>query len=464
MKVVILGAGPCGLSAAWELIGKGHEIHVIEKLDRPGGLCLTNSRDGFKFDLGGHRIISSNPVLLKKIQGLLGPKLLKRNRKSSIFWNSRFYRYPIEFRDALKKGFLFENGKIIWSLVFARIKQILNGSAKGDLGSWLKAQYGAELYNRFFRPYSFKVWGDYPENLSAAWASQRIPSLSVKNGRRSYAKAYFYPENGIGGLFEALCGLLHQNGVNLHFSAEPLEIRTDRETVKGLTFKNSPETGVLDCDAMISTIPITALAESIGLQDKLKGDLRFLKFRAIRFLNIMLDCEQVSDNTWIYVPDPRFVFTRIQEPKKRSPHNAPPGKTSMILEIPCTAGDKIWNMEAAHLFSRCMDDLSSLGFKHLLPHVTGHFDTRCEYGYPVSCTGTQLHRMNVLHRLSQFENLVTCGRQGTFRYIFMDQAMEMGRLAALRILGQRNIHAKQIYELDNKSDYFEGRAVCHIKD
>jgi protoporphyrinogen oxidase len=155
---------------------------------------------------------------------------------------------------------------------------------------------------------------------------------------------------------------------------------------------------------------------------------RAMRFRALTFVNVMLGRRDVSENTWMYVASPRFAISRIQEPKRRSRAMAPEGRTSMMLEIPCDVGDAIWNAPCDELLARVRREVGELGFA--LDDVLGAFPVRVEHGYPVYHVGYERDRQALLGAVARFENVRTAGRQGLFRYIFMDAAMQMGVAAA----------------------------------
>jgi protoporphyrinogen oxidase len=159
-----------------------------------------------------------------------------------------------------------------------------------------------------------------------------------------------------------------------------------------------------------------------------------LRFRAIRLCNILLDQPEVSPHTWMYVSEPRYLMTRIQEPRQRSPFAAPDGKTSLMLEIPCALGDAVWTAPEDAIYDRCVDDLAHLGFSGVRAATLDHFPTFVEEGYPIYHLDYRRDRDRLLAYVEETENVISCGRQGAFRYIFMDTAMEMGMAAARSVL------------------------------
>ena len=219
----------------------------------------------------------------------------------------------------------------------------------------------------------------------------------------------------------------------------------------------------LAADHVISTLALPSVVAMLSAQSALPSTpaLRAagrLRFRGVRFLNLKLDRPRFSPHTWMYVSEPRYLATRIQEPAHRSPYAAPPGKTSIMLEIPCQVGDAVWKMPDGALYERCLADLTDLGFPGLRRDTLGYFCSYVEEGYPVYHRSYLDDRQVALDYLGRFANLTSCGRQGSFRYVFMDTAMEMGLLAAERALQGRSATA-EVAGLRSERGLIETRSV-----
>ncbi len=183
---------------------------------------------------------------------------------------------------------------------------------------------------------------------------------------------------------------------------------------------------------LLSTIPLTDLARALHEERSASS----LRFRALTFLNIMLRRRDFSDNTWMYVANPELKMSRIQEPKRRSAWMAPDGRTSIMIEIPCDVGDDVWRADARELSFRMSAELARLGFH--ADDALGAFVVRVEHGYPIYHLGYERDRQELLAAVARFSNVRTAGRQGLFRYVFMDAAMQMGLEAARQMMrGER---------------------------
>lgn len=447
VNVVILGAGPAGLSAAFRLAQQGMRVEVIEAEPLVGGLCRTIQHDGFFFDLGGHRFATKDEKLEKEIKLLLCHELVTRTRCSTIWLNEKNVNYPLELTDMLKKMNVFTSIRCGFDYFRTVLKRIIDkgaNSANISLEDWVTNRFGKALYSIYFGPYSAKLWGISPTLISADWADYRITLTSLldvvlrlfkikKDTPTTYIKNFYYPKSGgIGKISECMQTAIQENGGIIHLNS----------TVKGI----HPEKGLINyqkdgllCsmgyDYLISTISLPDLIHMISPTppDEYLEAASSLRFRGIRFFNLCINKERVSDNTWIYVPANDIIFFRIQEPKNWSENNAPVGKTSLILEIACNKSDDTWNMDDELIYRLCIDGLMKMGF-NLDGYVTDYFSIRTAHAYPMYLLDYKVHQGKLLEFLSRYKDIVCCGRQGLFWYNAMDEAMNSGFEAADNIL------------------------------
>jgi protoporphyrinogen oxidase len=475
--VVVLGGGPAGLSAAWELTAAGRSVVVVEKGERLGGLCATNEYQGFRFDLGGHRFISGNRELVERVQRLMGNDLLRMERRSVIALEGppvRFIDYPLSWRGL--------RGKLPPRVLARAATDYLAEAARGRLRrrddvtfeDWVVHRFGRCLYDLFFGGYTEKLWGIPPTQLSADWAAQRISLLNLADVAlrlmgmggatpRTYARAYLYPRLGIGQIFERMAEEVARRGGQVVTRASARRFRLRDGRVEAVVIEQEAdgplpgEEREIPCEAVISTMPLPDLVAALGgdSPEREQSACR-LRYRGVRFLNLLLDLPDFSENTWIYVPHSRCRMTRIQEPRRRSPEMAPPGKTSLMLEIPCSPGDAVWRMTKEELLELGLSELEILGFD-VRERLIDAFVVSTPHAYPIYTLDYREHRDRLLGFVEHVENLITAGRQGLFRYIFTDTAMEMGMLAARWSLqgGDR----RSIYQVDWQPGLREIRSV-----
>jgi protoporphyrinogen oxidase len=207
--------------------------------------------------------------------------------------------------------------------------------------------------------------------------------------------------------------------------------------VTAVRYKDEHGDHELPCDSVISSIALPTLVRMLGpMPSGVERSARRLRFRGIRLLNLLLDGPPISPDTWMYVSEPEYLMARIQQPMHRSPDMVPPGASSLMLEIPCEPNDEVWSAPDRVIYDRCLDDLSRLGFDGIRSRTREYFSSYVREGYPIYHLDYDGDRREALGHLDRFDGVVSCGRQGAFRYIFMDTAMEMGIEAARAVLSR----------------------------
>ncbi|MCW8884534.1 MAG: FAD-dependent oxidoreductase, partial [Motiliproteus sp.] len=455
--VAVLGAGPAGLMAAWELNKAGYKVVLIEAENQVGGMSATLKFKGnhgdYRFDYGGHRFITRNPELLQFVEDLMGDELLHSLRKSVIRFQGRTYQYPLALGDLLKNAptglLLGAASDLLFKLPF---NQPVQDRDNASFAEWIESRFGPTLYRNFFEGYTAKLWGIDPTQLSADWASQRISLLDLKDVAqrllpqrsdtpRTYARKYRYPKLGFGRIFEKLADHLVENGVELLLNHPVQGLRTEGKQLKAIHCGPKGAIKEIAVDQVIATLPLPMMADFIQIPHQ-------LRYRSLRFFNMPMLTENISDNTWQYLSDPNIMATRLQEPRRRSPYMAPTGQTSLMMEIPCFKGDNLWSMDNAQLQPQVMADLRSLGVN--TDASSGeYFSSFSEHAYPLMQLGYQQERHRVIEQLNDYQNLIMTGRQGTFRYIFTDTAMEMGQLAARSLIDKQDRRG-EIFDFRNE--------------
>lgn len=458
--VLIIGGGVSGLTAGIKLLEAGKSVILLEKESEVGGQCRTETletnNEKYRFDYGGHRFITNNETLLDFVEEMLGDDLLIAQRSSVILHQNRVYEYPLNLKNLLKTApFTLLFGAIIDTL---KILLKLQKPDDRNFKSWISSRFGKTLYKNFFGPYTKKLWGIEPENLSSDWAGQRISLLDLKdvfkrlilknkNTVRTYAKSYRYPKYGFGGLPKKMAKKFEDLGGKILLNSEVTSFEYSNNTItKVFTQSNSFTT-----KNIISTMPLNEMSLKLGFESG-------LKFRSLRFLCLGLDIKDFSPYTWQYVSDYELTPTRIQEPKRRSSSMAPKGKSSIMLEIPCNKNDEIWNMEESELLKIVKKDLKRLNF-NIEDKIIDYFSFSTEHAYTLMDINYKQKREDTIKYLNKFENLTMAGRQGTFRYIFLDTAMETGLMAAQRVLDENLMSKEKIYNHKNEKIVLETKSV-----
>ena len=458
--VVVIGAGPAGLTAALRLNEAGVRVTILERRPALGGLGGTTVFEGrhgtYRFDFGGHRFITHNADLLRLVEDLVGDDLLTAERHSVIRLGGRIYDYPLSLANLMANAPVGMMAGAAGDLLRMPLRR---GRHDGDsFASWIESRFGRTLYRTFFEGYTRKLWGIEPTELSADWAEQRISLVDLREvarrllpgagkGPRTYARSYRYPRHGFGVIFERLAKRLAARGVAIRTGAEAKGLCLNDGWVSAVETGDGP----IDCDAVVSTVPLPSMVRLTG------GESR-LGFRGLRFFNMPMATADISPWTWQYLSDPDILATRLQEPKRRSAEMVPEGMTSLMLEIPCDPGDELWSMEDGALFERVKRDLIRLGIDPGLS--TGeYFSVRAPSAYPLMARGYAEERARAFAHLEPLANLVQCGRQGTFRYVFTDAAMEMGLMAADGLLRGEDRRAA-IYNHRNERTVIETESIA----
>ncbi len=459
--VLIIGGGVAGLMAGIELAKNNKKVILLEKENMVGGQCKTevleSGDETYRFDYGGHRFITNNEVLLSFVEEVLGDDLLIAKRSSVILHQNRIYEYPLNLKNLLKVAPL----KLLLGASLDTLKILLKliKPNDSDFKSWISSRFGKTLYENFFGPYTEKLWGVKPEKLSADWAGQRISLIDLKDvikkllfknkkTARTYAISYRYPKYGFGGLPKKMAEKFISLGGEIILN----------EAVESFTYKDNKiqlvhtKNSIYEANQIISTMPLNEMSTKLGFESG-------LKFRSLRFLCLGLDIEDFSPHTWQYVSDYDLLPTRIQEPKRRSSSMSPKGKSSIMLEIPCNKNDEIWNMNEDKLLELVKKDLKKLKFE-IEDKIVDYFSFSTEHAYTLMDIDYSEKRDKTIDYLNNFQNLIMAGRQGTFRYIFLDTAMETGLMAAQKILNDESHTKEKIYNHRNEKTVIETKSVA----
>lgn len=445
-EVAILGAGFAGLVAGRTLARGGASVTVIEKDLTVGGLARTIERNGFRFDLGGHRFHTENSKVEALFLEALGGDVLEVARSSKILMNGRYFDYPWQPFDAVCGFGLGTTASIIFDYALEQARQHLRRPDEISFEDVIVGRFGRAMFDIFVREYSEKVWGIECSRIAPELADWRIPNLSVgaavrdalfprdRGKVRSLIRKFLYPPLGIGQAAEGLRrGIAHGNGVLT--GATVAAVHHSGGLVEGITLREGGRPGFMRTDNILSSIPINRLVhllDPVAPADILAAANR-LRFRDLVVVTVMIDRERVTDQSWIYVPERKIPFGRIHEPTNWSDRMAPPGKTLLVTEHFCFRGDGVWNAEDEEIVGTTVASLENLGLIGR-DEVIDSLVLRVPNAYPIFEIGFEAERRKLCYYLESFENLRVIGRGGTFQYFNMDHAMESGIAAAEEIL------------------------------
>lgn len=457
-RVAVLGAGLAGLRGADVLSEAGVQVTVVEKETSHGGLASTVRRRGFRFDMGPHRFHTSNDSILETVRGLVPHGLMELERLSRIRLLDRYFRYPLSFVDVLGKMPLHRSAGMTMSYFLQRLGGLFRRGEPADFRGWVQGRFGRQLYDLYFGPYTEKLWGCPPEELSADWASQRItvPRLTElvrstlfpgKSSARTLVSRFHYPEGGIGRIADGLASRILSRGGRFICSSSPGSIRP----MEGGGYRVHLGDGELEVDAVLSSIPVTEYAGLLGdlVPDPARESAGKLRFRAIVFVVLKVrDLTDAADH-WIYIPESRYLFNRISFPGNFDPGADSEG-SQLVFEFTCDAGDDLWT-GTEDLVASAVRGGAELGLFQV-KDVVDSTTARYAHAYPVYSLGYSSELMLLLDALDRIPGSVTCGRQGLFRYNNMDHSLEMGEYAAMELLGRGRLGSRFAWTSDTWAD------------
>jgi protoporphyrinogen oxidase len=451
-RVICIGAGPAGLTAAYHLTNAGSQVTVLEQDPvHVGGISRTESYKQFRFDVGGHRFFSKSKEIEALWEELLGDQLITRKRKSRIFYQGKLFDYPLRAIDALTKLGIFESTRCMLSYFKARLFPVRNPRTFED---WVTNQFGRRLFSIFFETYTEKVWGMKCKEISADWAAQRIKGLSLGTAvwnalvpswltpgstPKTLIEQFRYPRLGPGQMWETTANKVIQAGGEVLLGMSVNRLSRDSESGEWTVSATDPEGQQHDfhADHVISSAAISELADYLVPvpPEAVLTAARTLRYRD--FLTVALIVKDVDcfDDNWIYIHDSSVKVGRIQNFKSWSPHMVPdPDLNCLGLEYFCFKGDGLWDSKDEDLIRLADEELIQLGLV-TAGHVIDGTVIRQAKAYPVY--DENYEERVALFRIWLQENmpeLHLVGRNGMHKYNNQDHAMMTAMLAAENIL------------------------------
>lgn len=460
---VIIGAGPAGLSAAETLSKSDRTFTVLESSNIIGGLSATIQHNRFYFDLGGHRFFTKNKEIEQYVSDILGNELVYVDRSSKILLKGKLFDYPLKPMNAIFGLGLPTATSIIFNYAIERFK--LKQEPPRSLEDWMIREFGTTLYKLFFKVYTEKVWGITCDRIAAEWGVQRIKGLSLRTAiidafwkqRKKHAKSliqnFTFPRKGIGVISEKLADTIKEPN-RLLFNSPATEIFHDGKKITGVAYSGKNGAGKIDCDFLISSMPITELITSLrpAVPEDVIRAAQSLNYRSLICVALMFDMPFVTDQTWIYVHDPKIDFGRLHEPKNWSIEMAPENKTCVVFEYFCNEGDAIWNSADNDLYEKAKKDFKDSKIAPVAAEkVIDCKVVRASKAYPSYEIGFSRHLFKIRGYLKRFENLQLIGRYGTYKYNNLDHSIQTGIRGAENILGAHH----DIFMINMEDEYLE---------
>ncbi len=449
--VVIIGAGPAGLTAAYELSKLNIGSTILESARQVGGISRTETYNGFRFDIGGHRFFSKVPYINKIWHELLGPDFIERPRLSRIHYRGHFYDYPLRPLNALSGLGVVESFKI--GLDYTKTK-VFPHHEEENFEQWVTNRFGARLYNIFFKTYTEKVWGLPCKEISAEWAAQRIKNLSLRqavynaiadnlNGTSkevitSLIDRFHYPRLGPGMMWEHCCELLETQGHQIHLAESVVQIHHSNGVIRAVQTQNAcGESREIQGDQFISSMPLKDLVHALNPLPprEILDAADSLRYRDYLTVVLIIDQETIFPDNWIYIHTPEVKMGRIQNYKNWSADMVPdPSKTTLGLEYFLWETDDEWHWSDERLIDLGIKEAGQIGFLQGNEIIDGTV-VRVKKAYPVYDQQYQANVHTLRRYMDTFSNLQTIGRNGLHRYNNQDHSMLTGIYAARNIAG-----------------------------
>ena len=460
-KVLIIGAGPAGLTAAYELAKAGVCSTVFEKDSVVGGLSRTVTYKDYLLDIGGHRFFTKVELIQRLWREVLGDDLLLRPRLSRIYFESKFFKYPLEPRDVVEQLGACELLRCSLSYLKA---QLCRTRSEDDMATWIQNRFGDRLYRKFFKTYTEKVWGMPCELIKSDWAAQRIRGLTLlaaiqaalrpqgsseKARHHTLTRQFHYPRRGPGMMWTRTRDLVVLKGSEVLVDAPVERVFWEPGRVRALQVAGQEHPG----SYFISTLPIRTLIRILDPAPPVavRRCAEDFSYRDFLVVALILKGSDLFPDNWVYIHDPKVRVGRIQNYSNWSPEMTPdPSTSSLGMEYFCSQGDDLWNMSDTELIALAGRELDRIGLVGK-PEILDATVIRVPKAYPVY-NATYRRGLAVIREfLTTVPNLQLVGRNGQHRYNNQDHSMLAGLLAARNVLGARY----NLWDLNTDQNFHE---------
>lgn len=463
MRVAVIGAGPAGLTAAYQLAKAGVPVQVFEAGPAVGGLSRTIELWGQKVDLGPHRFFSNDRRINELWLEVAGSDYRMVDRLTRIYYNKRFFHYPLKPMDALINMGI---GNAV-SCTFSYLAEKVWPSFSPDVQtfeSWVVGRFGRKLFEMFFKSYSEKLWGIPCDQLDADFAAQRIKKFSLGEAIKSalgfggkhktLVDQFAYPTEGTGMVYDRMASRIEEMGGQIHLNAPVRRILQDGNTVVGLDLTDGR---VMPFDHVISTMPLTLLVKGLqNLPDEVVSGVENLRFRNTILVYLNVASDQLFKDQWLYVHSPDLGTGRVTNFRNWVPELYGDSPNSILaLEYWCYDEDALWKESEESLIQRGEAEMRKTGLLGDHQVLAGHVH-RIKRCYPVYATGYKKRLQPVVDHLRTFKNLQAIGRYGSFKYNNQDHSILMGILAAENVLDKCD---HDLWAVNTDTEYQESATI-----
>lgn len=441
-RVVILGAGPAGITAAWRLSELGYPVTVLERDDAVGGMARTINVGEYAVDFGPHtfhiRETDESRKVLASIQRFFGEDPLILTRGTRVLLRGKEYVYPLEMLQVLTGVSPLLSARIVFDYLMATVKSAFAPAKKEDsFEEWGVRNLGRTLYDLCFGIYSERVWG-LPTSQISSKQAQRVAKLNLKNiilrtlgikaDPATYFTKYMYPRKGISLLYEGMAGEVLAAGGAIKLNAPATRLERVGDRVTKVFYRENGEEKELPCDILLSTLPLPALVSmmSPALPAPVVSHAAKLRYRSLKLIYIVLKRARMTDYHWVYLLDEQFRVNRLSEQKNVSPDMVPQSSTVLCIELSLWKDEPLWQASDEEIYELALRDLMKMGYGVTREEVLEYHVTDIPTAYPVYELNFEEHLIPVLDGVHEVSNLLTLGRHGLFLNNSMDDNVLLG--------------------------------------
>ena len=485
-KIVIIGAGPAGLTAGVEILRKNsqYQVVILEESGSMGGISKTVNCDGNRMDMGGHRFFSKNKKVMDWWKDMLSADFLVRKRVSHIYYQKHFFDYPVKMNFTTIKNLGFVT---MLQAGFSYLKSCIRKRKENSLEDFYINRFGKKLYSIFFEGYTEKLWGRHPSQISPDWGAQRVKGLSVSavikdmfgkvfHGRKrevetSLIETFYYPKYGPGQMWETAAETFQSLGGEILCGCKVTGLTQADGRINRVCYEQNGETKYLEPDAVFSSMAVKDLVAAMnGVPEKIGKIASGLPYRDFVTVGLLVDKASVKKvsygkknsgkktllpDCWIYVQERAVKMGRIQIFNNWSPYLVKDAENTVFLglEYFCEEGDGMWNMSPEEWQNLGRKELIQMGILSSGAKVCLSHCEKVKKAYP-AYFDTYAEMPKLRRWLDGIGNLYCIGRNGQHRYNNMDHSM-LTAMTAVDCLFDEKKDRKAIWQVNTEKEYHE---------